>query len=68
MGDYVVPLLQGALKLDGMCRVRWLGLVNDLTFKLDKLSEAAGTPPPNLSEEMKTVDTPQKAKKIRKPK
>ncbi|RUS26822.1 hypothetical protein BC938DRAFT_484073 [Jimgerdemannia flammicorona] len=23
MGDYVVPLLQGALKLDGMCRVRW---------------------------------------------
>lgn len=23
-GDYVVPLLQGVLKVDGMCRVRWL--------------------------------------------
>lgn len=43
------------------------GLVNDLTFELDKLSEATETPPPNLSEEMKTVDTPQKVKKTRKP-
>jgi len=42
------------------------GLVNNLLSKLDDLIEDAGTPPPRpFSDEMETVDTPVKAKKIR---